>query len=107
MQPVTLLRTLWQWCCRRGFGAGSLCNWCSRTSRMYVETYGKSNVKMSDGEIAEKLKEIFDMRPAFIVKRFGLKNPVFEELLLTDTWDATHIPKKFSLLKQQWRRKDR
>jgi S-adenosylmethionine synthetase len=46
---------------------------------LYVETYGKSNVKMSDGEIAEKLKEIFDMRPAFIVKRFGLKNPVFEE----------------------------
>jgi S-adenosylmethionine synthetase len=46
---------------------------------LYVETYGKSNVNMSDGEIAEKLKEIFDMRPAYIVKRFGLKNPVFEE----------------------------
>jgi S-adenosylmethionine synthetase len=46
---------------------------------LYVETYGKSNVNITDGEIAEKLNEIFDMRPAYIVKRFGLKNPVFEE----------------------------
>ncbi|PLX16345.1 MAG: methionine adenosyltransferase, partial [Salinivirgaceae bacterium] len=46
---------------------------------LYVETYGKSNVNMTDGEIAAKLNEIFDMRPAYIVKRFGLKNPVFEE----------------------------
>ena len=44
---------------------------------LYVNTYGTANVNFSDGEIAEKVKEIFDMRPAFIVKRFGLKNPIF------------------------------
>lgn len=46
---------------------------------LYVNTYGTAKVNMSDGEIAEKVNEIFDMRPAAIVKRFGLKNPIFEE----------------------------
>jgi S-adenosylmethionine synthetase len=52
---------------------------------LYVNTYGTCKVKnssgkiMSDGEIALKLKEIFDMRPAAIVKRFGLRNPIFSE----------------------------
>lgn len=45
---------------------------------LYVNTYGTSKVKMTDGEIAEKVSDIFDMRPAAIVKRFGLKNPIFE-----------------------------
>ena len=34
---------------------------------------------MTDGEIAKKVGELFDMRPAAIVKRFGLKNPIFSE----------------------------
>lgn len=46
---------------------------------LYVETYGTANVDMNDGAIAAKINEIFDMRPAAIVKRFGLKNPIFEE----------------------------
>jgi len=52
---------------------------------LYVNTYGSCRVKnsngkiMRDGEIALKLKEIFDMRPAAIVKRFGLRNPIFAE----------------------------
>lgn len=46
---------------------------------LYINTYGTAKVNMSDGEIAEKVNEIFDMRPAAIVKRFGLKNPIFEE----------------------------
>jgi S-adenosylmethionine synthetase len=46
---------------------------------LYVETYGTANVDMNDGAIATKVNEIFDMRPAAIVKRFGLKNPIFEE----------------------------
>jgi S-adenosylmethionine synthetase len=45
---------------------------------LYVNTYNTANVKMSDGEIAEKINKIFDMRPYAIVKRFGLKNPIFE-----------------------------
>ena len=44
---------------------------------LYVNTYGTSHVKMTDGEIARKVKELFDMRPHAIVERFGLKNPIF------------------------------
>jgi S-adenosylmethionine synthetase len=45
----------------------------------YINTYGTSKVKLSDSEIADKIKHVFDMRPAAIVKRFGLKNPIFRE----------------------------
>ena len=45
----------------------------------YVNTEGTSHVKMSDAEIALKVKDLVDMRPYFIVKRFGLTNPIFEE----------------------------
>ncbi|MBN2167358.1 MAG: methionine adenosyltransferase [Marinilabiliaceae bacterium] len=45
---------------------------------IYVNTYGTSNVKQNDGEIAAIVDGIFDMRPAAIINRFGLKNPIFE-----------------------------
>ena len=45
---------------------------------IYVDTYGTSNVKMTDGEIAAKIGQLFDLRPAAIVERFGLKYPIFE-----------------------------
>jgi S-adenosylmethionine synthetase len=34
---------------------------------------------MTDGEIAQKLVDVFDLRPAAIVRRYGLKNPIFSE----------------------------
>ena len=46
---------------------------------VYVNTYGTSRVNLNDGEIAEKIQQIFDLRPNAIVKRFGLKNPVFRK----------------------------
>ena len=47
---------------------------------LYVNTYGTCKVKgLSDGEIAQRLLKIFDLRPAAIVKRYGLKNPIFSE----------------------------
>jgi S-adenosylmethionine synthetase len=45
----------------------------------YVNTDGTSHVKMSDAEIALKVQKLVDLRPYFIVKRFGLTNPIFEE----------------------------
>ncbi|MEG1759976.1 MAG: methionine adenosyltransferase [Alistipes sp.] len=45
---------------------------------IYVETYGTNHLRMSEGEIAEHIGKLFDLRPAAIVKRFGLKNPIFE-----------------------------
>ena len=44
---------------------------------LYINTYGTAKVKMSDGEIAAKVKKLFDLRPYAIVERFGLKNPIF------------------------------
>lgn len=44
---------------------------------LYVNTYGTSHVEMTDGEIAQKISGIFDMRPYAIVKRFGLTYPIF------------------------------
>lgn len=45
---------------------------------LYVNTYGTAKVDMTDGEIAEQVKKIFDMRPYAIIERFGLKNPIFK-----------------------------
>jgi S-adenosylmethionine synthetase len=46
---------------------------------LYVNTYGIKHVDMEDSEIAEKLKAIFDMRPAAIEKRLKLRLPIYEE----------------------------
>ena len=49
---------------------------------IYVDTYSSKRpaalVGITDGEIAERIGKLFDLRPASIVKRFGLKNPIFE-----------------------------
>lgn len=44
---------------------------------LYVNTYGTSKVDLSDGEIAEKISALFDMRPAAIEKRLKLRNPIY------------------------------
>lgn len=44
---------------------------------IFVDTYGTSHIGLTDGEIATKIGELFDLRPAKIVERYGLKNPIF------------------------------
>ena len=46
---------------------------------IYVNTYGKSNVKMSDGEIAKKISELFDLRPKAIERTLKLRQPMYLE----------------------------
>jgi S-adenosylmethionine synthetase len=46
---------------------------------LYVDTYGTAKVQMSDGEIARKLEEVFDMRPYFIEQRLKLRQPMYSE----------------------------
>jgi S-adenosylmethionine synthetase len=46
---------------------------------IYVNTYGTSNIDMTDGEIAKKVTEIFDMRPAAIIRRLKLKEPIYSD----------------------------
>lgn len=46
---------------------------------IYVNTYGTAKVNLSDGEIAKKIYDIFDMRPAAIEKRLKLRSPIYSE----------------------------
>ena len=46
---------------------------------VYVNTYGRSHVQMSDGDIARRVAEIFDLRPAAICRRLNLRQPIYEE----------------------------
>ena len=46
---------------------------------IYVNTYGRSHVNMSDGEIAKVVEHLFDLRPKAIEDRLKLRNPIYEE----------------------------
>ncbi len=46
---------------------------------LFVNTYGTSRVKMTDGEIAKRVESLFDMRPFFIEERFKLRSPIYSE----------------------------
>ncbi|HJR99909.1 MAG TPA: methionine adenosyltransferase [Flavobacterium sp.] len=48
-------------------------------TNIYVNTYGTSKLSLTDGEIAKKVAEIFDMRPYFIEQRLKLRNPIYSE----------------------------
>ncbi|MBE6196089.1 MAG: methionine adenosyltransferase [Rikenellaceae bacterium] len=45
---------------------------------IFVDTFGTNHTRVSDAEIANQIGKLFDLRPAAIVKRYGLKNPIFE-----------------------------
>jgi S-adenosylmethionine synthetase len=46
---------------------------------IYVNTYGKGHVKMTDGEIAQKISELFDLRPKAIERMLKLRQPMYLE----------------------------
>ncbi|MDG1331804.1 MAG: methionine adenosyltransferase [Crocinitomicaceae bacterium] len=46
---------------------------------IFVDTYGTSKIDMTDGDIAKKVSEIFDMRPYFIEQRLKLRTPMYSE----------------------------
>ncbi|MDR2937034.1 MAG: methionine adenosyltransferase [Rikenellaceae bacterium] len=50
----------------------------ARPVSVFVKTYGTSKVGLSDGQLAGVVERLFDLRPAKIVERFGLRNPIFE-----------------------------
>lgn len=71
---------------------------------VFVDTYGKSNVKLSDSQIAAKIEELFDLRPAFIEERLKLRNPIYletaayghmgrEPRVITKTFDSPYSGK--------------
>jgi S-adenosylmethionine synthetase len=46
---------------------------------LYINTYGTATVELTDGEIAKRVSQIFDMRPYFIEQRLKLRNPIYSE----------------------------
>ena len=51
----------------------------AKPMNIYVNTYGRSNVKMSDGEIAAKIEQLFDLRPKAIERQLKLRQPMYSE----------------------------
>lgn len=51
----------------------------AKPMNIYVNTYGKGTVNLSDGVIAVKVEELFDMRPKAIEQRLKLRNPIYAE----------------------------
>ena len=51
----------------------------AKPTNIYVNTYGTTNVKMSDAQIAKKIEKIFDMRPYAIETRLKLRSPIYSE----------------------------
>ena len=72
---------------------------------VYVNTYGRSHVALSDGEIAEKVKQIFTLTPHAIEQRLKLRRPIYEETasyghvgrepqIVVKTFSAPGVPDK-------------
>lgn len=51
----------------------------AKPMNIYINTYGRSNVAKTDGEIAKVVGELFDMRPKAIEDRLKLRNPIYAE----------------------------
>jgi len=64
---------------------------------IFVNTYGTAKVKQSDGEIAKKIEQLFDMRPAAIEKRLKLRQPIYLE-----TASYGHMGRKNEIVKKSF-----
>jgi S-adenosylmethionine synthetase len=51
----------------------------AKPMNIYVNTYGRSNVQMTDGEIAKKIEKLFDLRPKAIERTLKLRQPMYLE----------------------------
>ena len=51
----------------------------AKPTNIYINTYGTAKVNLTDGQIAEKIQEIFDMRPKAIEERLKLRQPMYQE----------------------------
>jgi S-adenosylmethionine synthetase len=68
---------------------------------IYVNTYGTAKVALSDGEIAEKVSSVFDMRPYFIEQRLKLRNPIYSE-----TAAYGHMGRKNEVITKEFKAND-
>ncbi|MBC8112090.1 MAG: methionine adenosyltransferase [Verrucomicrobia bacterium] len=68
---------------------------------IYINTYGTSKVNMTDGEMAAKIENIFDMRPYAIEQRLKLRNPIYSE-----TAAYGHMGRKNEIVKKSFKSPD-
>lgn len=73
----------------------------ARPVSIFVNTYGSSNVKMSDEEIARMITELFDLRPARIIDKFGLKNPIYKPTSTYGHFGKEPYSKKVELIRNK------
>ncbi|CAD5289366.1 MULTISPECIES: methionine adenosyltransferase [unclassified Imperialibacter] len=66
---------------------------------IFVDTYGSAKVKLSDGEIAQKVSAIFDMRPGIIEQRLKLRQPMYQEAAAYG-----HMGRKNEVVKKKFNR---
>jgi len=69
----------------------------SEPTGIFVDTFGTKHVKESDGEIAEKIKSIFDLRPGMIEKNLKLRNPIY-----LDTAAYGHMGRNNQVVKKKF-----
>jgi S-adenosylmethionine synthetase len=76
----------------------------ARPTSVFVNTFGRSHVALSDGEIARKIEELFDLRPKAIEERLKLRHPIYletasyghfgrEPRVITKTFTSRYAPK--------------
>lgn len=68
---------------------------------LYVNTYGTSNLGLTDGEIAKKIETIFDLRPYAIEQRLKLRNPIY-----TETAAYGHMGRKNEVVTKEFTQPD-
>jgi S-adenosylmethionine synthetase len=69
----------------------------ARPVSVFIDTYGTSKVPFSDAELGEKVWQWFDLRPAKIIERFGLKYPVFERTAAYGHFGRNYVKEKITL----------
>ena len=67
----------------------------AKPMNIYVNTYGRSKVEMSDGEIAQKIEQLFDLRPKAIERTLKLRQPIYSE-----TAAYGHMGRKCEVIKK-------
>lgn len=72
--------------------------WVAKPVSLYINTYWKSKISLSDWEISEKINNIFDMRPKSIEKRFNLRSPIYLQ-----TASYGHFWRKNESIKRDWK----
>lgn len=65
---------------------------------LYVDTFGTNHTKLTEGEIAQKLLKIFDLRPYAIIERFGLKNPIYSPTAAYGHFGRTPYKKEVEII---------